>query len=189
MHCVWFLFGNGTLHLCFLGLLSAVFVSVFQVMGRVGFNFPIFLTLIHYSIAWFLLAFFKALSLLPVSPPSKTTPFSSLFSLGVVMAFASGLANTSLKHNRFPARILFPFVFLPPSFLAASGSGGGEGWYLSCFLTLDSSMCSVGFYQMAKIAVTPTIVFSEFILFKKTISFKKVSNQETSLYYCTAFFV
>lgn len=102
------------------------------VMGRVGFNFPIFLTLIHYTIAWFLLAIFKAVSLLPVSPPTKTTPFSSLFSLGVVMAFASGLANTSLKHN------------------------------------------SVGFYQMAKIAVTPTIVFSEFILFKKTISFKKV---------------
>ncbi|XP_022932395.1 nucleotide-sugar uncharacterized transporter 2 isoform X3 [Cucurbita moschata] len=102
------------------------------VMGRVGFNFPIFLTLIHYTVAWFLLAIFKALSLLPVSPPSKTTPFSSIFSLGVVMAFASGLANTSLKHN------------------------------------------SVGFYQMAKIAVTPTIVFSEFILFKKTISFKKV---------------
>ncbi|KAL0734843.1 hypothetical protein Bca4012_011053 [Brassica carinata] len=102
------------------------------VMGRVGFNFPIFLTLIHYAVAWILLAFFKSLSLLPMSPPSKTTPFSSLFSLGAVMAFASGLANTSLKHN------------------------------------------SVGFYQMAKIAVTPTIVLAEFILFKKTISSTKV---------------
>ncbi|GLT79534.1 hypothetical protein SLA2020_510190 [Shorea laevis] len=102
------------------------------VMGRVGFNFPIFLTLIHYSIAWFLLAFFKALALLPISPPSKTTPFSALFSLGAIMAFASGLANTSLNHN------------------------------------------SVGFYQMAKIAVTPTIVLAEFILFRKTISFNKV---------------
>ncbi|KAG4213983.1 hypothetical protein ERO13_A01G093350v2, partial [Gossypium hirsutum] len=102
------------------------------VMGRVGFNFPIFLTLIHYSIAWILLAFCKTMSLLPVSPPSKTTPFSSLFSLGVIMAFASGLANSSLKYN------------------------------------------SVGFYQMAKIAVTPTIVFAEFIFFRKTISFKKV---------------
>ncbi|KAK6230045.1 hypothetical protein QUC31_001563 [Theobroma cacao] len=106
--------------------------SCFQVMGRVGFNFPIFLTLIHYSTAWILLAFFKALALLPVSPPSKTTPSSSLFSLGAIMAFASGLANTSLKYN------------------------------------------SVGFYQMAKIAVTPTIVLAEFILFRKTISFKKV---------------
>ncbi|GFS45175.1 nucleotide/sugar transporter family protein [Actinidia rufa] len=48
------------------------------------------------------------------------------------MAFASGLANTSLQHN------------------------------------------SVGFYQMAKIAVTPTIVFAEFILFRKTISFNKI---------------
>ncbi|KAA8523536.1 hypothetical protein F0562_009959 [Nyssa sinensis] len=102
------------------------------VMGKVGFNFPIFLTLIHYASAWVLLAIFKAFSLLPVSPPSKSTPFSSLFCLGVVMAFASGLANTSLKHN------------------------------------------SVGFYQMAKIAVTPTIVLAEFILFRKTISFNKV---------------
>ncbi|KAK6133051.1 hypothetical protein DH2020_033206 [Rehmannia glutinosa] len=102
------------------------------VMGKVGFNFPIFLTLIHYTTAWILLAIFKTLSLLPVSPPSKSTPFSSLFALGAVMAFASGLANTSLNHN------------------------------------------SVGFYQMAKIAVTPTIVTAEFILFKKTISFSKV---------------
>ncbi|KAK6151436.1 hypothetical protein DH2020_014071 [Rehmannia glutinosa] len=33
---------------------------------------------------------------------------------------------------------------------------------------------SVGFYQMAKIAVTPAIVFSEFILFRKKISVQKV---------------
>ncbi|XP_057440981.1 nucleotide-sugar uncharacterized transporter 2 isoform X2 [Lotus japonicus] len=102
------------------------------VMGKVGFNFPIFLTFVHYITAWLLLAIFKALAVLPVSPPSKTTPFSSIFALGAVMAFASGLANTSLKYN------------------------------------------SVGFYQMAKIAVTPTIVLAEFILFGKTISFKKV---------------
>ncbi|CAH9083690.1 unnamed protein product [Cuscuta europaea] len=102
------------------------------VMGRVGFNFPILLTLIHYTCAWILLAIFKVLSILPVAPPSKSTPFSSLFGLGAVMALASGLANTSLKHN------------------------------------------SVGFYQMAKIAVTPTIVIAEFILFTKKISFHKV---------------
>ncbi|XP_042497422.1 nucleotide-sugar uncharacterized transporter 2 [Macadamia integrifolia] len=101
------------------------------VMGKVGFNFPIFLTLIHYSTAWVLLAIFKALSLLPISPPSKSTPFSSLFSLGAVMAFSTGLANISLKHN------------------------------------------SIGFYQMAKIAVTPTIVLAEFILFRKMVSFNK----------------
>lgn len=102
------------------------------VMGKVGFNYPIFLTLIHYITAWILLAIFKALSILPVSPPSKSTPYSSLFSLGAVMSLSSGLANTSLKHN------------------------------------------SVGFYQMAKISVTPTIVLAEFILFRKTITFKKV---------------
>lgn len=93
-------------------------------MGRVGFNFPIFLTLIHYTVAWFLLAIFKALSLLPVSPPSKTTPFSSIFSLGVVMAFASGLANTSLKHNRYPAR--FPFS-LPLRHVGQAGDRDGDG--------------------------------------------------------------
>ncbi|EEF39646.1 nucleotide-sugar uncharacterized transporter 2 isoform X1 [Ricinus communis] len=102
------------------------------VMGQIGFNFPIFLTFIHYTTAWILLAIFKGLSLLPISPPSKTTPFTSLFSLGVVMSFASGLANASLNHN------------------------------------------SVGFYQMAKIAVTPTIVLAEFVLFRKTISHKKI---------------
>ncbi|KAI5427654.1 hypothetical protein KIW84_032891 [Lathyrus oleraceus] len=32
----------------------------------------------------------------------------------------------------------------------------------------------VGFYQMTKIVVTPTIVLAEFIFFKKTISSKKV---------------
>lgn len=103
-----------------------------MVMGKVGFNFPIFLTLIHYTVSWTLMALFKALSWLPASPPSKSTPFSSLFSLGSVMALSNGLANTSLQHN------------------------------------------SVGFYQMAKIAVTPTIVLTEFILFHKTISYNKV---------------
>ncbi|KAG6790281.1 hypothetical protein POTOM_006429 [Populus tomentosa] len=103
-----------------------------QVMKKVGFNFPIFLTLIHYSTSWILLGILRALSLLPVSPPSKATPFAPLFSLGVVMSFASGLANASLNHN------------------------------------------SVGFYQMAKIAVTPSIVLAEFVLFRKTISYKKV---------------
>lgn len=102
------------------------------VLGKIGFNFPIFLTLIHYFTAWILMAIFKGLALLPVSPPSKTTPFSSLFFLGAVMALSTGLANTSLKFN------------------------------------------SVGFYQMAKISVTPTIVLAEFILLKKTVSFKKV---------------
>ncbi|KAF2299986.1 hypothetical protein GH714_006567 [Hevea brasiliensis] len=106
------------------------------VMGKIGFNFPIFLTLIHYTTAWILLAIFKTLSLLPVSPPSISTPFTSLFSLGVVMSFASGLANASLKHN------------------------------------------SVGFYQMAKIAVTPTIVLAEFVLLRKAISYRKADVED-----------
>ncbi|XP_066370782.1 nucleotide-sugar uncharacterized transporter 2-like isoform X2 [Miscanthus floridulus] len=103
-----------------------------MVMGTVGFNFPVALSLIHYLFALALMAVLKALYLLPVAPPSKSTPFSSLFALGAVMSFSTGLANISLKHN------------------------------------------SVGFYQMAKIAVTPTIVVAEFILFKKKVSLRKV---------------
>ncbi|CAN6221597.1 unnamed protein product [Urochloa humidicola] len=103
-----------------------------MVMGTVGFNFPVALSLIHYLFAMVLMAVLKALYLLPVAPPSKSTPFSSLFALGAVMSFSTGLANISLKHN------------------------------------------SVGFYQMAKIAVTPTIVVAEFVLFKKKVSLQKV---------------
>ncbi|KAG6466979.1 hypothetical protein ZIOFF_075163 [Zingiber officinale] len=68
----------------------------YVVMGKVGFNFPVALSLIHYVTSWLLIAIFKALSLLPASPPSKTTPFSSLFVLGAVMAMATELANCGL---------------------------------------------------------------------------------------------
>ncbi|CAK9178755.1 unnamed protein product [Ilex paraguariensis] len=102
------------------------------VLVTVGFNYPIFLTFIHYICSWLLMALLKALSILPASPPSKSTKFFSLLALGIVMSFSTGLANISLKYN------------------------------------------SVGFYQMAKIAVTPAIVLAEFILFRKRISFQKV---------------
>lgn len=46
---------------------------------------------------------------------------------------------------------------------------------LAIFLLFCSFACSIGFYQMAKIAVTPTIVLAEFVLFRKAISHKKVS--------------
>lgn len=144
-------------------------------MGSVGFNFPIFLTLIHYTTAWILLAIFKAFSLLPVSPPSKTTPFSSLFALGAVMAFASGLANTSLKHNRSLSHCIFlSFPIL---------TWKGIEWSL-----LIQLLCSVGFYQMAKIAVTPTIVTAEFFLFNKTISNRKVTIDATGFLHRTSWF-
>ncbi|XP_008801521.1 nucleotide-sugar uncharacterized transporter 2-like isoform X2 [Phoenix dactylifera] len=102
------------------------------VLGGVGFNYPIFLTFIHYILSWGLMAILNAFSLLPASPPAKSTPFSSLLVLGIVMSLSNGLANVSLKYN------------------------------------------SVGFYQMAKIAVTPTIVLAEFMLFRKAVSCQKV---------------
>ncbi|RWR75254.1 hypothetical protein CKAN_00362800 [Cinnamomum micranthum f. kanehirae] len=102
------------------------------VLGKVGFNYPIFLTFIHYLLSWFLMAVLNVFGLLPASPPAKSTPFSSLLALGVVMSLSNGLANVSLNYN------------------------------------------SVGFYQMAKIAVTPTIVLAEFVFFRKRVSCQKV---------------
>uniref|UniRef100_A0A0D9VKF5 Sugar phosphate transporter domain-containing protein n=1 Tax=Leersia perrieri TaxID=77586 RepID=A0A0D9VKF5_9ORYZ len=107
-----------------------------MVMGSVGFKFPIALSLIHYAVAFVLMAILKTLSLLPVAPPSKSTPFSSLFALGAVMSLSTGLANIHV----FSEFLLF----------------------------------SVGFYQMAKIAVTPTIVVAEFMIFQKRVSSQKV---------------
>lgn len=72
----------------------------FQVLGRVGFNYPIFLTFIHYILSLGLMAILNAFSLLPASPPAKSTPFSSLLALGIVMSLSNGLANVSLKYNR-----------------------------------------------------------------------------------------
>ncbi|RWR91477.1 hypothetical protein CKAN_02063200 [Cinnamomum micranthum f. kanehirae] len=102
------------------------------VLGKVGFNYPIFLTFIHYVLSWFLMAILNVFSLLPASPSTKSTPASSLIALGIVMSLSNGLANVSLKYN------------------------------------------SVGFYQMAKIAVTPTIVLAEFVFFSKRVTSQKV---------------
>lgn len=41
-------------------------------------------------------------------------------------------------------------------------------------------ICSIGFYQMSKIAVTPSIVLAEFILYKKKVSLPKVNSLSSS---------
>uniref|UniRef100_A0A6N2KKP8 Sugar phosphate transporter domain-containing protein n=2 Tax=Salix viminalis TaxID=40686 RepID=A0A6N2KKP8_SALVM len=114
----------------FLVAVGIIFMNKWVLQG-VGFHFPICLSFIHYLLSWTLMGILKAFSVLPGSPPSKSTHLS-LFTLGFVMSLSTGLANVSLKYN------------------------------------------SVGFYQMAKIAVTPSIVLAEFIWFKKRVSFSKV---------------
>ncbi|OMO52046.1 hypothetical protein CCACVL1_29384 [Corchorus capsularis] len=101
------------------------------VLKSVGFQFPVFLTVIHYAVSWALMAILKTFSLLPSSPSSKLAPLS-LLTFGVVNSVSTGLANVSLKYN------------------------------------------SVGFYQMAKLAITPLIVLMEFIWYTKRIPFSKV---------------
>ncbi|KAJ6863613.1 hypothetical protein NC652_040224 [Populus alba x Populus x berolinensis] len=114
----------------FLVAIGIIFMNKWVLQG-VGFHFPMCLSFIHYALSWALMAIIKTFSVLPASPPSKSSRLS-LFTLGFVMSFSTGLANVSLKYN------------------------------------------SVGFYQMAKISVTPSIVLAEFIWFKKRVSFSKV---------------
>ncbi|XP_027331903.1 nucleotide-sugar uncharacterized transporter 1-like [Abrus precatorius] len=114
----------------FLVAVGIIFMNK-MVLQTVKFKFPILLSLIHYLVSWFLMAVLNAFSLLPTSPPSKSTQLSALFTLGFVMSLSTGLANVSLKYN------------------------------------------SIGFYQMAKIAVTPSIVMAEFVLFRKKVSLPK----------------
>lgn len=66
-----------------------------------GFNYPIFLTFIHYVVSWLLMGLLNAASLLPSPPPARATPFSTLLVLAIVMAVSTGLANVSLKYNRY----------------------------------------------------------------------------------------
>ncbi|KAE9587692.1 hypothetical protein Lal_00021910 [Lupinus albus] len=115
----------------FLVAVGIIFMNK-MVFQTIKFKYPILLTLIHYLVSWFLMAVLKVLSFLPASPSSKSTPLSTLFSLGFVMSLSTGFANVSLKYN------------------------------------------SIGFYQMAKIAVTPSIVLAEFVLYRKKVSLQKV---------------
>ncbi|KAG8503345.1 hypothetical protein CXB51_001308 [Gossypium anomalum] len=105
------------------------------VLKNVGFQFPVFLTFIHYVVSCALMAILNSFALFPASPPSKSTPLA-LFTLGVVISLSTSLANVSLKYN------------------------------------------SVGFYQMAKIAVTPSIVLAKFIWYKKKVTFSKAAGQD-----------
>ncbi|XP_010545373.1 PREDICTED: uncharacterized membrane protein At1g06890-like [Tarenaya hassleriana] len=114
----------------FLVAISIIFTNKW-VLKNVGFQFPVFLTFIHYVVAYLLMAVLNSLSLLPAAPASKSSSLS-LYTLGIVMSLSTGLANVSLKYN------------------------------------------SVGFYQMAKIAVTPSIVLTEFLWYRKKVSFLKV---------------
>lgn len=70
-------------------------------LKNIGFEFPVFLTFIHYIVAYLLMALLKSFSLLPAAPPSSKSSSLSLYTLGIVMSLSTGLANVSLKYNRF----------------------------------------------------------------------------------------
>ncbi|XP_065048209.1 nucleotide-sugar uncharacterized transporter 2-like [Musa acuminata AAA Group] len=70
-----------------------------EVLGKVGFNCPIFLTLIHHSFSWVSMIISEAFSLLPTSLRPKSNPICSLLALGIVMSLSDGLANVGSKYN------------------------------------------------------------------------------------------
>ncbi|KAI5396423.1 hypothetical protein KIW84_062585 [Lathyrus oleraceus] len=130
------------------------------VMGRIGFNFPIFLTFVHYVTAWVLLAIFKTISVLPVSPPSKTTPFSSIFSLGAVMAFASGLANTSLKYNSSVHAVLVLALAAVSAGVAVATVSDLEFNLFGAIVAVIEKLTSFDFFSLLLLSPNPTHRYS-----------------------------
>ncbi|KAJ0089850.1 hypothetical protein Patl1_14127 [Pistacia atlantica] len=61
--------------------------------------------------------------------------------------------------------------------------------FVMCFSTglanVSLKYNSVGFYQMAKIAVTPSIVLAEFLWYRKKVSLLKVTSPFWHLFHCT----
>jgi hypothetical protein len=108
--------------------------------------------------------------------------------LSIVMAFSTGLANVSLKYNRYKILSLTSHLIWNHSLDLSMSKHKGD-WLptnkrrwrsneLGCLsnrnLNLSVGFSSVGFYQMAKIAVTPTIVLAEFLVLERRVSFNKV---------------
>lgn len=103
-------------------------------LKNIGFEFPVFLTFIHYIVAYLLMALLKSFSLLPASPPSSKSSSLSLYTLGIVMSLSTGLANVSLKYNRFLAISLYlPCFHVFISFLTTVFV------HCFCFSVLDST--------------------------------------------------
>lgn len=82
-------------------------------LNKVQFKFPILLTFIHYIVSWFFMAILNAFSVLPAPPSSKLTRSSTLIALGTVMALSTGLANVSLKYNRYVISYFYDLYCVP----------------------------------------------------------------------------
>ncbi|KAG5105586.1 hypothetical protein JHK82_042556 [Glycine max] len=83
----------------------------------------------------------------------------SWFLMAILKAFSFLPAAPSSKSTRLSTLFTLGFVM--------SLSTG--------FANVSLKYNSIGFYQMAKIAVTPSIVLAEFVLYRKKVSFAKVS--------------
>jgi hypothetical protein len=136
----------------FVVAISIIFMNKW-VLKNIGFEFPVFLTFIHYIVAYLLMALLKSFSLLPASPPSTKSSLLPLYTLGIVMSLSTGLANVSLKYNRFWKHSLF---FCSPlfSYIALSHTVSHFVVFVSqCWILPDGENCCYAFYRVCRVLV------------------------------------
>lgn len=123
--------------------------------------------------------------------PIAALTFNFVVAVGIIFVNKLVLNNVKFKFPIFLTFIHYVVSWLLMAVLKAfsilPASPSSKATRLSTLVTLGIVMSlstglanvslkynSVGFYQMSKIAVTPSIVLAEFILYKKKVSFSKV---------------
>ncbi|XP_030953232.1 nucleotide-sugar uncharacterized transporter 1 [Quercus lobata] len=123
--------------------------------------------------------------------PIAALTFNFVVAVGIIFTNKLVLNNVKFKFPIFLTFIHYVVSWFLMAILNAfsilAASPSSKSTRLSTLITLGTVMSlstglanvsltynSVGFYQMSKIAVTPSIVLAEFILYKKKVSFSKV---------------
>ncbi|KAL5098215.1 hypothetical protein RYX36_002542 [Vicia faba] len=123
--------------------------------------------------------------------PATALTFNFVVAVGIIFVNKMVLQTVKFKFpilltlihyvvSWFLMAILKAFSLLPPSPSSKSTRMSTLftlGFVMSLstgFANVSLKYNSIGFYQMAKIAVTPSIVFAEFVLYRKKVSLPKV---------------
>ncbi|KAK8466011.1 hypothetical protein PHAVU_009G234300 [Phaseolus vulgaris] len=122
--------------------------------------------------------------------PAVALSFNFLVAVGIIFMNKMVLQTVKFKFPILLTLIHYVvswfFMALLKAFSLLPASPSSKSTRLSTLFTLGFVMSlstglanvslkynSIGFYQMAKIAVTPSIVFAEFVLYRKKVSFPK----------------
>lgn len=123
--------------------------------------------------------------------PATALTFNFVVAVGIIFVNKMVLQTVKFKFpilltlihyvvSWFFMAVLKAFSLLPPSPSSKSTRMStlfALGFVMSLstgFANVSLKYNSIGFYQMAKIAVTPSIVFAEFVLYRKKVSLPKV---------------